>query len=100
MDGKEEFAFMFGEFVKYKRMEDNLTLKDLAERINIDFQNVHRLEKGKSSPSAYNLFKLSRAFEMPLGEFMTEFEDFVKMKRKELGIDPDRPIDNTPRKWD
>lgn len=100
MDGKEEFAFMFGEFIKYKRMEDNLTLKDLAERINIDFQNVHRLEKGKTSPSAYSLFRLAKAFNMHWVDFMTEFDSFVMMKRKELGRDLDAPIDNEPRGWD
>lgn len=97
---REEFGYLFGEFIKYKREEDNLTLKELALRINGDFQNIHRLERGSNSPSAYNVFKLAKAFGMPLGDFIREFDEFAEMKLKEMGHDLDSPVDNAPTEED
>jgi putative transcriptional regulator len=80
---KGEFDKLFGEFVLHKRESLKWTQNDLAERINSEFQNISRLERGKVSPSLYWLNTLAKGFETTLGELMSEFDLFVKQKLKE-----------------
>lgn len=80
---KDEFNLIFGEFVRHKRKSNSWTQNDLAERINNDFQNVSRLERGDINPSFYWISILAKGFETTLGELMTEFDQFVKQKSKE-----------------
>lgn len=80
---KDEFDGLFGEFVRHKRKLKNWTQADLAGKINNDFQNISRLERGEVGPSLFWINELSAAFGDNLGEFMTEFDAFVAEKQKE-----------------
>lgn len=80
---KGEFDKLFGEFVQYRRESLKWTQNDLAERINSEYQNVSRLERGKVSPSLFWLNTLAKGFETTLGEMMSEFDQFVQQKQKE-----------------
>lgn len=79
---KEEFDRLFGQFIKHKRKSLNWTQNDLAEKINNDFQNISRLERGEVSPSVFWINELAKGFGTTLGELMTEFEAFSMLKRK------------------
>lgn len=80
---KEAFDQLFGEFIREKRKSMNWTQNDLAEKIENDFQNISRLERGEVSPSVYWISTLAIGFGCSLGELMTEFDAFVTKKQKE-----------------
>jgi transcriptional regulator with XRE-family HTH domain len=80
---KEEFDNLFGEFIKHKRKSKNWTQNDLAEKINNDFQNISRLERGEVSPSVFWISELANGFECTLGELMTEFDEFVAARKNQ-----------------
>jgi len=71
---KVEFNNQFGKFVKSKRDERNWSQPDLAERLQNNFQNISRLERGEISPTLYWCNNLAQAFEQSLTEFISEFE--------------------------
>ncbi|AEA42685.1 helix-turn-helix domain-containing protein [Fluviicola taffensis] len=79
---KNEFDSLFGEFIKQKRKSLNWTQNDLAEKINNDFQNISRLERGEVSPSIFWISELAKGFGCSLGELMTEFDAFVSNIQK------------------
>ncbi|MGV3609848.1 MAG: helix-turn-helix domain-containing protein [Fluviicola sp.] len=74
---KGEFNELFGQFIKVKRKSMNWTQNDLAERINNDFQNISRLERGEINPSIHWISELAKAFGSSLGELLTEFDAFT-----------------------
>ncbi|WP_430405376.1 helix-turn-helix domain-containing protein [Fluviicola sp.] len=80
---KNEFDSLFGEFIKHKRKFKNWTQNDVAEKINNDFQNVSRLERGAVSPSLFWISELAKGFGCTLGELMAEFDEFT-IKQKNL----------------
>lgn len=80
---KGEFDSLFGEFIKHMRKSKNWTQNDLAEKINNDFQNISRLERGEVSPSVFWINELARGFGITLGQLMTQFDIFVATKAKE-----------------
>lgn len=50
-----------GEFLKNKRIEQKLTQKELAEKLNISYQRIQEYEKNKTMPALKNaliLFKI------------------------------------------
>lgn len=75
---KDEFNRLFGEFIRKKRLSKAWTQNDLADKINNDFQNISRLERGLISPTLYWLTGLAKAFEQPLSDMIQEFERFTK----------------------
>lgn len=75
---KAEFDRLFGEFIKQKRKAFNWTQTDLAVKINNDFQNISRLERGEVSPSVFWINELAKGFNCTLGQLMTEFDAFQK----------------------
>jgi len=79
---RDVFNRLFGEFVKHKRKSNNWTQNDLAEKINNDFQNISRLERGEINPSIHWISQLAEGFGISLGELMTEFDSFVHLKKK------------------
>lgn len=80
---RDVFNNLFGEFVRHKRKSKGWTQNDLAERINNDFQNISRLERGEINPSIHWISQLAEGFETTLGGLMTEFDSFVHAKKKE-----------------
>ncbi len=73
---KEEFNKRFGRFVAQKRREYNLSQADLAERMNNNFQNISRIERGEFNPTHYWVYRLSQAFDEDYGDFINEFSDY------------------------
>lgn len=74
---KGNFNKLFGQFIREKRMSVKWTQNDLAEKLNNDFQNISRLERGEINPSIHWINELANGFNLTLGELMTEFDDFV-----------------------
>jgi len=70
---KEKFNIKFGEFVKSKREALGLSQSDIAAKMNIDYQSISRLERGKVAPTLYWCYNLSEALDIPLPKLLEEF---------------------------
>lgn len=79
---KSQFNKQLGIFVKEKRKEFNMSQSDLAAKMDNNFQNISRLERGDVSPTLFWFFKLAAAFEMEPGLLVVEFEKFITKKKK------------------
>jgi transcriptional regulator with XRE-family HTH domain len=67
---KEEFDKKIGQYLKKKRLQKKWTQAELASKINIDFQNISRIERGTISPTLYWFKNITDALEMNLGDFI------------------------------
>lgn len=66
-----QFDKYFGQYVKKKRIEKGWTQEELADKMDNNFQNISRLERGEITPTLFWCYKLAKVFDMP-------FEDIVK----------------------
>ena len=73
---KNHFNKIFGEFIKQKRIEKKWSQSELADKLNNNFQNISRLERGEISPTLYWLDGLAKAFDEKLSSIVLEFEKF------------------------
>jgi transcriptional regulator with XRE-family HTH domain len=67
-----KFTKKLGENVARLRREKELTQEQLSERMGIVKQNISRLERGGVNPTAYFIFKLSKALEVPVEEITNQ----------------------------
>ena len=67
---KSEFDKKIGQYLKKKRLQKKWTQAELASKINIDFQNISRIERGTVSPTLYWFKKITDVLEMNLGDFI------------------------------
>ena len=63
-----------GRLIKRFRKERGLTQIELAEKINVSFQQIQKYEKGTTKISVNRLFDISKALEIPVRNF---FEDRI-----------------------
>ena len=75
---KQKFNTKFGEFVKSKREALGMSQSDIAAKMNIDYQSISRLERGKVAPTLYWCYGLAEALEIPLPKLL---EEFTKKKK-------------------
>ena len=68
-----QFDKKFGQFVKKKRIELDLSQANLAYKVGNNYQNISRLERGEISPTLFWCYKLAEAFDMDLSEIIKEF---------------------------
>lgn len=73
---KNQFNKLFGEFIKQKRISKNWSQSELADKLNNNFQNISRLERGEISPTLYWVDGLAVAFDEQLSDIIIAFEDF------------------------
>lgn len=62
------FTKQFGQFVKKKRLERNWSQAELASKLENNYQNISRMERGEVNPTLLWCFKLAIAFEMDLAD--------------------------------
>lgn len=79
---KSQFNISLGSFIREKRLALNMSQSDLAAKLDNNFQNVSRLERGEVSPTLYWFFKLAVAFEVDPNLLILEFEKFLSKKKK------------------
>jgi len=75
---------MFGEFIKERRIDKGLTLREFCKLIEIDASNWSKIERGLLAPPKNDekLIKIAEALEIPLGS-----ELWIEMKDKaEIGM--------------
>ena len=67
------FDKQFGLFVKKERLGRRWSQADLADKVENNYQNISRLERGEITPTLYWCYKLADAFEMDLSELIKRF---------------------------
>ena len=55
-----------GALIKKLRTDNNLTQKELAEKLNVTFQAVSKWENGKSVPDIAQLHEISKLFNVSI----------------------------------
>ena len=74
------FDVRFGHYVKKKREAKGWSQAELASRLENNFQNISRLERGEITPTLFWCYKLANAFELELEDILKEF-DFKQRKK-------------------
>jgi len=60
----------FGEHLKSMRNLKKISLRKLADEADVDFSQIHRIEKGQSNPTLTMLLALSKALGIKTGELL------------------------------
>ncbi len=72
----------FGEYIRRLRLNSELTLTQLAAKLDLDSANLSKIETGKREFDEKRLIKLAEAFELDLEKLKSEF--FSDMIAKKL----------------
>ena len=71
----------FGEYIRKLRTENELTLTQLAAKLDLDSANLSKIENGKREFDEKRLYKLASVFNLNLENLKTEFySDFIAKK--------------------
>ena len=70
---KSEFNIKLGSFIREKRLEKGWSQTDLADKLQNNFQNISRLERGEVSPTLFWCNQLAEVFEIELHIFLEDF---------------------------
>jgi transcriptional regulator with XRE-family HTH domain len=63
----------FGEYIRLLRNENDLTLTQLAAKLNLDSANLSKIENGKRDFDEKRLPKLAKIFKLDLTELRNEY---------------------------
>ena len=63
----------FGEYIRLLRNENELTLTQLAAKLNLDSANLSNIENGKRDFDEKRLPKLAKIFKLDLTELRNEY---------------------------
>lgn len=69
---KEEILKSIGNKIREIRQEKGLSQLDVVGRMdgNIDVTNISRIEKGRTNPTVYTLFRIALALEVQPRDFL------------------------------
>lgn len=63
----------FGEYIRLLRNENEMTLTQLAAKLNLDSANLSKIENGKRDFDEKRLPKLAKIFKLDLTELRNEY---------------------------
>jgi len=63
----------FGEYIRLLRNENELTLTQLAAKLNLDSANLSKIENGKRDFDEKRLPKLAKIFKLDITELRNEY---------------------------
>lgn len=67
----EKILKKFGKHLEKIRKEKKLSLRKLADIADVDFSQIHRIEKGESNPSLTMILVLAEALEVPVESLLS-----------------------------
>lgn len=73
-----------GNLIKKLRLDNNLTQKELADKLNVTFQAVSKWENGKSVPDIAQLHEISKLFNIDISEILDG--ELKEKKKKKNGL--------------
>lgn len=71
----------FGEYIRLLRTEQNLTLTQLAAKLDMDSANLSKVENGKRDFDEKRLMKLSLVFNLEINKLRTEYYSDIIAKK-------------------
>lgn len=63
---KEDLIRKIGLKIREIRERKNITIMNLADRIDIEYNNIIRIEKGRTNPTLTTLYKICQALHVKL----------------------------------
>lgn len=69
MDKEEVFKIVGGK-IREERLRQKITITELADRLNIEYNNLIRIEKGRTNPTLDTLYKICKALNIKLIQIM------------------------------
>lgn len=72
---------MIGEKIRFFRKQNGMSIKDLAEIVNVSKSYVSQVEKGKITPSVDNLRSFAKSLKIPVFVLLSETEDNKQLTR-------------------
>ena len=81
---------MLGDVIKKIRMEQQLTIKEVAERASVTSSLLSQIENNKANPSINSLMAIAKALKVPIGsffddkEFDPDFDPVVKADQRKV----------------
>jgi transcriptional regulator with XRE-family HTH domain len=63
---KGELIIKVGLKIRETREEKNLSIMDMADKLDMEYNNVIRIEKGRTNPTIGTLFKICQALNVKL----------------------------------
>ena len=80
-NNKSHMKESFGSFIKKLRVENNLTLTQLAAKLDLDSANLSKIENGKRDFDEKRLVLLANTFNIEIDEVKKEYlGDFIAQK--------------------
>lgn len=67
---QEKILKKFGKHLAKCRKDSGLSLRKLADNADIDFSQIHRIEKGETNPSLTMLLALAEGMSISVEELM------------------------------
>ncbi|MGN1183248.1 MAG: helix-turn-helix domain-containing protein [Faecalibacillus sp.] len=76
---------MIGNKIRTKRLQKNLTISELAKKVDVSNSYISQLEHDNTDPSVSMLQKIANALDAPIAYFFeTEYEDPIIIRHKEI----------------
>ncbi len=84
----DEFDKNLGKLVRLARSEAKLSQADLADILDVSFQQVQKYENGLNRISASKIAKLSKSLDKPISYFFEEIDDYqdIPLKDRQLQL--------------
>ncbi|EHQ25571.1 helix-turn-helix domain-containing protein [Mucilaginibacter paludis] len=76
-DLDKKVLILFGKHHKSLRKERKLTYRQMAQRCNIDYGDIQKIESGKINITMLTLIELAKGLNLPPKDLL-DFEGFVK----------------------
>ena len=85
---KEKLLLSVGERIRKMRLHHDKTTKEIAAHLNITTQAYGNMERGKSDISISRLIELSKYFDVPLVQIITEdhYSAIIKFEHTETTL--------------
>jgi transcriptional regulator with XRE-family HTH domain len=77
---KNDFNKKLGAFIRKIRTEKSITQQELADKMNLDFQYISRIERGLISPTLFWLVNLIEALDCSEVDFFDNFKRYRNLK--------------------
>jgi len=74
---KDELLIIIGNRIKELREEKQLSLQDLCDMCDFEKPNLVRMEKGRTNPTLWTLFRISEALNISLKD-ITDIEKIIE----------------------
>jgi len=72
---KEEVFKIVGGKIREERLRQKITITELADRLEIEYNNLIRIEKGRTNPTLGTLYKICKTLQIPLIQIMNFTDD-------------------------